>query len=202
MVEEAHGLLQAGRACGARPSGQRDAKGHVVYVRVCRGAGVGDGVGETVVATAVLLASGSVQWLVRSQAVIDGKDERVLAGVVVAAIAVLDELGGIRAHDGAAHGLDHSARSVQGFSDASHGFGGGEEGHGVLDRISRGVDGVPCFRIYLKKDAERHAGGKGVVIQHRSDENRAIRFRVIVPQTTVQRNRQAFIRAGRVGHDN
>lgn len=136
LVEEAHRLLQARRACRPRPSGQRDTERHVVNVRVCRGAGVGDGVGETIAATTVLLASGSVQGLVRSQAVVDRKDERILAVVVVAAIAVLDKLGGIRTHDGAAHGLDHSARSVQGSGDASHGLGGGEEGHGVLERIS------------------------------------------------------------------
>lgn len=137
LVEDTHRLLQATRATRSAASRQSDAKWQIIWVAVCGRRSIGDGVCEAVDAVVRIAgAAGSVEGFVGDEAVVCGRDERLLAAVVGGAVFVLAELKGDGGHEGVAVRVDGFAGGVEGASDGGQGFGDGEKRHGVLQTES------------------------------------------------------------------
>lgn len=87
---------------------------------------------RTVVSGGVLEAAGVVEEFVADEAVVGLHDDGVLVPVVLPAVAVLADLQREGVHQVAACGEGDVAGGVEGLGDADDGFGGCEEGVGVL----------------------------------------------------------------------
>ena len=150
LLKKRHGLFQTPRTRRLAPSRQVHAQRQVVNIAIARTRTVRDRAGEAIGRVVVAQTAGFVQGIIGQEAVVGLAHGGVLEVVVGAAVGVLAELLGEGAHEGGAGGVDDFAGCVEGLNHAGEGFGGLEEGDGVLSRLDGGPR-VSQYGTYLEE---------------------------------------------------